>query len=205
MARPKIVSNDPNKASQAAYAKHRGVVPSTITVWGGRGLLVRDAAGWIDIAATDARLAERPEVYRGGITNQIAAKPQGENPDARVLAALVALVGSIEAIVAAAAVDSGAPLKTAFATAAFAAAAASELAEEILSELDIDVDGLAVWPAPGEGYAVPDWKVLAKQCGERLNFTALEAHVAELQEPISPATGRAVREPSQQRKPRRGA
>lgn len=52
--------------SQAEYARHRDVVRSTVTVWKGKGLLVLDEEGRIDVAASDRLIDARPETYRGG-------------------------------------------------------------------------------------------------------------------------------------------
>jgi hypothetical protein len=181
MARPKFIPSDPNKVSQAYFAEYRGVARSTITVWKNRGLIVIDGNGMIDVAATDVLLGQRAEVYRGGVANQLPPPaPPEENPDARVLAAVVAMVGSIEAIVAASAVESGADLKTAYATATLSSVSACEIAEDILADLSIDVSELPVWESPGTRALEPSWSKLAKLCGERLNLTQLRAHAARL-------------------------
>lgn len=53
---------------QAEYARHRGVSRKTVTGWKQKGRLVLNEAGLVDVKATDARLDERPENYRGGVT-----------------------------------------------------------------------------------------------------------------------------------------
>jgi hypothetical protein len=55
-----------NVTTLAGFAKHRGVSKAAVTKWKARGLLVFTAAGKIDVAASDSRLADRPKVYRGG-------------------------------------------------------------------------------------------------------------------------------------------
>jgi hypothetical protein len=48
------------------FAKLRGVSKPAVTKWKQRGLLVLTPDGRVDVAASQARLAERPDVYRGG-------------------------------------------------------------------------------------------------------------------------------------------
>jgi hypothetical protein len=55
-----------NTATMAGFAKHRGVSKTAVTKWKKRGLLVFLPDGKIDVAASDALLADRPAVYRGG-------------------------------------------------------------------------------------------------------------------------------------------
>lgn len=61
--------------TQAEFARHRGVSRKTITHWKQRGLVVLVDGGAVDVAASEARLAERPECYRGG---EVTALPAGE-------------------------------------------------------------------------------------------------------------------------------
>jgi predicted transcriptional regulator len=53
------------RESMAAFARRRGVSKPCVSQWKTRGLLVL-SDGLVDIAATEARLAARPAVYRGG-------------------------------------------------------------------------------------------------------------------------------------------
>jgi hypothetical protein len=58
--------------SQAAYARLKGVTPKTVTVWKKSGLLTFSEDGLVDVEASDARLASRPKVSRGGITKGVS-------------------------------------------------------------------------------------------------------------------------------------
>jgi hypothetical protein len=50
----------------AAFAKRRGVSKACVTKWKRRGLVRTDARGLVDVAASEALLADRPATYRGG-------------------------------------------------------------------------------------------------------------------------------------------
>jgi hypothetical protein len=65
----------PELMSQTAYARHRGVSRKTVTVWKQQGILVLGADGQVDVAATDAVLAVRPDRYRGGATSGSPVTP----------------------------------------------------------------------------------------------------------------------------------
>ena len=67
----------PASMTQAEFARRRGVSRKTVTTWKGQGKLVLTADGRVDVVATEARLADQPETYRGGT----ASKPP---PAARV-------------------------------------------------------------------------------------------------------------------------
>ena len=56
--------------SQLEFAQLRGVDKSTVTHWKRQGYLVF-TGGLIDVAATNARLAERPPARRGGQTKHL--------------------------------------------------------------------------------------------------------------------------------------
>ena len=60
-------------ATMAGFAKHRGVSKTAVTKWKTRGLLVFTPDGEIDVAASDARLADRPAIYRGGAVKSVLA------------------------------------------------------------------------------------------------------------------------------------
>lgn len=66
--------------SQAEYSRYRGVSRKTVTVWKTKGELVLSASGLVDVAASDARLASRPQVNRGGVTSAIKATGNGNEP-----------------------------------------------------------------------------------------------------------------------------
>lgn len=59
---------DKKKVTQADYARHVGVSEKTVSEWKYAGWLVMTRSGGVNVAASDARLAERPENYRGGQT-----------------------------------------------------------------------------------------------------------------------------------------
>jgi hypothetical protein len=55
--------------NQAAFARHRGVSRFAVTHWKRLGLLVM-RGGLVDVDASEAKLAERPDIIKGGKTNQ---------------------------------------------------------------------------------------------------------------------------------------
>jgi hypothetical protein len=56
----------PSHISLAAFARLHGVSAPTVTGWKRRGYLVL-VEGKVDVAASNARLAARPDVHRGGV------------------------------------------------------------------------------------------------------------------------------------------
>lgn len=54
--------------SQAEFSRLKGVSRKTATIWKQKGWLVVTDAGLVDVAATEALLAQRPTTYRGGST-----------------------------------------------------------------------------------------------------------------------------------------
>ena len=64
--------------SMATFARRRGVSRVSVTRYKRAGLLVLTPDGLVDVAASDARLAERPAVYRGGASKS-ASEPKPEN------------------------------------------------------------------------------------------------------------------------------
>jgi hypothetical protein len=63
----------------AGFAKLRGVSRAAVTKWKKRGLLVFTSDGNVDIAASDARLEDRPPVYRGGAVKATTTRPKPVN------------------------------------------------------------------------------------------------------------------------------
>jgi hypothetical protein len=63
---PPVTTEAKPTVSQAEFARLRGVSRKTVTVWKSQGRLAFTAEGLIDVAASDALLAQRPPVYRGG-------------------------------------------------------------------------------------------------------------------------------------------
>ena len=57
----------PEFMSFAAFARHCHVAKSCVTGWRRRGLVVV-VDGKVDVAASNARLAARPTISRGGVT-----------------------------------------------------------------------------------------------------------------------------------------
>jgi hypothetical protein len=51
---------------KAEFARQRGVSRAALTAWSVRGLLVLSDDGRVDVTASNARLDERPEIYKGG-------------------------------------------------------------------------------------------------------------------------------------------
>ena len=64
----------PEFMSFAAFARHCRVAKSCVTGWKRRGLLVI-TDGKVDVAASNARLAARPTISRGGVTKVRPGKP----------------------------------------------------------------------------------------------------------------------------------
>jgi hypothetical protein len=65
--------------SQAEFARLMGVAPKTATVWKQRGYLVLHGDK-VDVAASKARLAERPDTYRGGKARDSSRPPPEATP-----------------------------------------------------------------------------------------------------------------------------
>ena len=57
--------------SQAEFAKLRGVSRKTVTIWKQKGQIVIAPDGRVDVVASEARLAERPATYRGGVVSHV--------------------------------------------------------------------------------------------------------------------------------------
>lgn len=60
------MSHAKNAMTQADFARYRGVSRVNVTKWKSRGLLVFEADGRVAVTESDARLAARPETFRGG-------------------------------------------------------------------------------------------------------------------------------------------
>lgn len=59
---------DPEFINQAGFARMHQVTRKSVTKWKSRGLVVVTADGRVDVAKSNALLAQRPAVYRGGVT-----------------------------------------------------------------------------------------------------------------------------------------
>jgi phage terminase Nu1 subunit (DNA packaging protein) len=78
--------------TQRAFAKVRAVTEKTVSVWKSRGLLVMTAEGLVAVAASNAILDSRAEVYRGGAASAPSDKAEpfkveGAAPETLVAAA----------------------------------------------------------------------------------------------------------------------
>jgi len=66
---------------KSEFARQRGVSRAALTAWSARGLLVLSDDGRVDVTASNARLDERPEIYRGGQcsvpSTEVATKAAG--------------------------------------------------------------------------------------------------------------------------------
>jgi phage terminase Nu1 subunit (DNA packaging protein) len=83
--KPEVASG--SRVSQSQFAQLRGVDRSTVTLWKRKGLLVLDEeSGLVDVAATTAKLNERPPSYRGGKTSRTT--DEAEDAAAEALRAL---------------------------------------------------------------------------------------------------------------------
>lgn len=56
--------------TQAEFSRLREVTRAAVSLWKSKGLLVLTEDGLVDVDATDAKLAERPTVNRGGVAKQ---------------------------------------------------------------------------------------------------------------------------------------
>jgi hypothetical protein len=73
---------------KSEFARLRGVTRAALTAWSARGLLVQSDDGRVNVEASNARLDERPEIYRGGqcsmpsteATRKAANARQGASP-----------------------------------------------------------------------------------------------------------------------------
>jgi hypothetical protein len=76
--------------SARAYAKHRRVSVSAVVKWKKLGRVLVLPSGQIDVESSDAMLAARPEVYRGGVIGGTpkggGAGSQGSKATARAIA-----------------------------------------------------------------------------------------------------------------------
>ena len=66
---------NPTVMSLAAFARSHQVAGPTVTGWRRRGYLVMTADGKVDVAASNKRLADRPDVHRGGRVKVRPGKP----------------------------------------------------------------------------------------------------------------------------------
>jgi hypothetical protein len=69
------MNDAPAFLSLAAYARRCGVTKSCCTGWKRRGHIVLAADGKVNVVASDARLAARPTISRGGVTKVRPDKP----------------------------------------------------------------------------------------------------------------------------------
>jgi hypothetical protein len=69
--------------TMAAFARLHHVAKPTVLGWRKRGYLVLTADGKVDVAGSNARLAARPSVNRGGVAKVLPGKPpdQPDKPD----------------------------------------------------------------------------------------------------------------------------
>jgi hypothetical protein len=68
---------------KAEFARQRGVSRAALTAWQARGLLVLSDDGRVDVEASNARLEERPEIYRGGQCSPPSAEAARKAANAR--------------------------------------------------------------------------------------------------------------------------
>jgi hypothetical protein len=61
------MGENPAFMTLAAFARLHGVAKPTVTGWKQRDLLVMTVDGKVDVVASNARLADRPDVHRGGV------------------------------------------------------------------------------------------------------------------------------------------
>jgi hypothetical protein len=59
----------------AAFARLHRVAKPTVTGWKRRGYLVINSDGMVDVVRSNARLASRPSVHRGGVAKVRPGKP----------------------------------------------------------------------------------------------------------------------------------
>ena len=69
--------------TQAEFARHRGVSKAVVTKWKGQGLLVVNAAGLVEVEATEWNLDQRPATYRGGTAHRPVRSVPKDEPDPR--------------------------------------------------------------------------------------------------------------------------
>ena len=69
--------------TQAEFARHRGVSKAGVTKWKGQGLLVLNAAGLVEVEATEWNLDQRPATYRGGTVHRPIRSAPKDEPDPR--------------------------------------------------------------------------------------------------------------------------
>jgi hypothetical protein len=68
---------------KAEFARQRGVSRAALTAWSARGLLVLSDDGRVNVEASNARLDERPEIYRGGQCSALSTKLAAKAVSAR--------------------------------------------------------------------------------------------------------------------------
>lgn len=71
------------RVRQIEYARMRGVTKKTVTFWKQRGQIAMTADGLVLVERSNAMLARRPEVYRGGVATQPPANGGNGNGSAR--------------------------------------------------------------------------------------------------------------------------
>jgi hypothetical protein len=69
---------------KAEFARLRHVSRAALTAWSARGFLVIAEDGRVDVEASNARLDERPEIYRGGQCSLPSTEATGKAADARL-------------------------------------------------------------------------------------------------------------------------
>ena len=69
--------------TQAEFARYRGVSKAGVTKWKGQGLLVLNAAGLVEVEATEWNLDQRPATYRGGTVHRPIRTVPKDEPDPR--------------------------------------------------------------------------------------------------------------------------
>jgi hypothetical protein len=77
------MSDPPVVMTLAAFSRSRGVSKAAATKWRKAGYLVMTDDGKVDVSRSNARLAERPAVYRGGKVKTARPTPEQliEAPD----------------------------------------------------------------------------------------------------------------------------
>lgn len=86
----------PAVVSQAEFARMREVSRKTVTVWKQRGHLVLDANGLVDVAGTDARLADRADVTRAPVTPTDKVTPKRKAKPAPIDAATASVATALD-------------------------------------------------------------------------------------------------------------
>lgn len=84
--------------TQAEFARQQDVSRKSVTVWKARGYIVLNEAGLVNVAASNALLAARPDRYRGGVTKR-ASESKGEessSPPTPILDEVPEVIASAE-------------------------------------------------------------------------------------------------------------